>query len=215
MKKRALDWLIASGVVLVLGFPYLGLGVALDRFGMGSPEAAGWAQAFGTIAAIVGMFYVGRFQAEKARLNNLEMDEKNLARRHSALCAILDDAYEQCARLKATVGDQDEAFHELSFILVFDERSFGDAIENVEKISLHELDSYDVVRSISKFRNRLISIRGHVLYAMDSNRNKDDSPDYAVKTHVTELIADAETEYIVAVNALGGDPLKEISPFTY
>jgi len=182
---------------------------------MGSAEAAGWAQAFGTVAAIAGTFWVGRSQTEKTRLHSLEMDEKKLARRHSALCAILDDAYEQCARLKATFRDADEAFGELSFILVFDEQAFDDAIENVEKISLHELDSYSVVRAVSRFRNRLISIRGHVLNAMDPNRDKDDTPDYAVKNHVNGLIADAEREYIVAVSALGGNPLKEISSFTY
>jgi hypothetical protein len=215
MKKSLRAWSIAVGIVVIFGFLYLGLAISLDRHGMGSADAAGWAQALGTVAAIAGTYWVGRFQAETARLNGHEIDEKKLARKHSALCAILDDAYEQCARLKATFKDADQAFGDLSFLLIFDERAFEDAIKNVESISLHELDSYIVVRAVSKFRNRLISIRGHVIYAMDRNRDKDESSDYAVKNHVNGLIADAEKEYTAAVAALGGNPLKEIAPFNY
>lgn len=215
MKKNIRLWLTAVGIVVIFGFLYLGLAISLDRHGMGSADAAGWAQALGTVAAIAGTYWVGRFQAEASRLSGLEIDEKNLTRRHSALCAILDDAYEQCARLKATFKDAEQAFGNLSFLLVFDERAFDDAIKNVEGISLHELDSYGVVRAISKFRNRLIAIRGHVIYAMDENRDQDESPDYAVKNHVNGLISDAEHEYTAAVTALGGSPLREISPFNY
>lgn len=214
-KKKAREWLAAGVISMVLLFLFLGLAIALDKQGMGSSEAAGWAQALGTVAAIASTFYVVQYQSERARLNAIEMDELNVERKHSALCAILDDAYEQCIRLKALFKDAEEAFGLLSFILVFDERAFDDSIANIERISLHELDSYEVVRAISRMRNRLLSIKGIVKYAMDPTRDQhNDAPDWSVKKHAMDLIADAEAQYLIAMRALGGNFVTNISPFT-
>lgn len=182
---------------------------------MGSPNAASWMQA---VVAVLAVYVAGAavlFQVDRTRQSALEMDARTLSRKFSALCAILDDAYEQCLRLKAAYDDTDEAFGVLSFVLIFDERAFEDAIGNIEKIPLHELESYDAVRSISRFRNRLIAIKGHTLNAMDQDRDMEGTPDYAIKHHVQGLLSDADLDYRNAVVALGGEPLTAAPPFSY
>lgn len=213
--KGAKFFLFGLTILAGLGFPTYALLRILTKDGIESPNAASWAQALGTILAICAASAAAIFQVERARQNSLEMDARTLKRKFSALCAILDDAYEQCMRVKVEFQDIDDAFGALSFLLTFDERAFEDAIANIEKIPLNELESYEAVRSISRFRNRLISIKGHTLSAMDANRDLEAAPDHAIKHHVTGLISDADSDYKNAVAALGGVPLTSIPPFSY
>lgn len=211
--KHVQAWIFAVVVLILLGFPIFGLLRSLQSDGIQSANAASWAQAIGTIWAIAASCAAVLFQVERARKIAIEADETRLKRKYAALCAILDDAYEQCKRVEVDFMDADEAFGMLSFLLTFDERSFEDAIRNVEKIPLPELESYEAVRSISRFRNRLISIKAHVLNAMDKDRDTEGASDYEIKRHVRGLIADAEEDYGNTVSALGGKTLEKIAPF--
>lgn len=214
-KKRLENVFFAIVALAVLAFPIFELICVVRKEEVGSANAASWMQAVATILA----FYVAGaavlFQVEKARQSALEMEARTLKRKFSALCAILDDAYEQCLRLRGAYKDTDTAFGLLSFILIFDERAFEDAIANIEKIPLYELESYKAVRSISRLRNRLIAIKRHTLNAMDQDRDMEEAPDHAIKQHVQGLMSDAEIDYKNAVAALGGEPLKMVPPFSY
>ncbi|MES2069864.1 MAG: hypothetical protein V4488_05915 [Pseudomonadota bacterium] len=213
LKDRVAGWAVALFIFAVAFGPLLALLISLDEDGRKSASAIGWAQVVGTTWALLVAGAATFYQVDQARKIAAETDQAKLRRRGSALCAILDDGYEQCKRLEPVFKDEDEPFGVLSFILMFDARAFEDAISNIEKIPLYEIESHDAVRAITRFRNKMIAIKGQVLYAMDEQRNKDDADDYQIKHHVSGLISEAESSYQSAVAALGGTALMAIPPY--
>ncbi|HVK94494.1 MAG TPA: hypothetical protein VM571_07175 [Noviherbaspirillum sp.] len=168
---------------------------------------AAWVQAVGSIFAILVAIWVGHRQSEGARKQAHEMDMKAVSRRHDAIRAILDEAYAQCLRVAPEFAGG-LSFHTLSFMF-FNERSFDDAISTLEKIPLHELDSYELVSGISGLRDRMISIKQVVIRAKDVKRNREEEPDSQLSSVGEDICEEAGVKYRVALAVLGGDPITE------
>ena len=59
---------------------------------MTKAEWSGWVQALGSIAAIMGAFYLARYQYKRGREQALELEKRQLRRRYNAVKGITEDA---------------------------------------------------------------------------------------------------------------------------
>ena len=80
-KKQGREWSQAIAICIVLGFILFGLIMAINKNGIGSSDAAGWAQAIGSVAAIVAAVFIMNMQhrlQEKTAIANGCVERANL-----------------------------------------------------------------------------------------------------------------------------------------
>src|ERR1039457_2803907 len=133
----------------------LHVGVAMPN----RTEWPAWAQAVGTIATIGVAFWVGDRSASKARKQAEDMQKLALDQRHSAICAILDNAYMLCNEITPEFDGEGD-FGNIAFSCTYNARNFNAAISALEKIPLHDMDSYNGVKGIEGLRNSMVSLSG-------------------------------------------------------
>ncbi|MDB5989944.1 MAG: hypothetical protein JWQ10_1347 [Herbaspirillum sp.] len=169
-------------------------------------ELPSWLQALWGLIAILAILGMGIYQVDSAKEQAEATDQILVRRRYAALRAILDDAHDQCESLRPEFHDHDEAFGIFSFVLNFDERAFNGVLETIERVPLHELDNYQIVKSLSGIRNLLINITSIISFASDQARSKigeeGGTPDYAIKDRGRILIDEVNSLYKAAITEI-------------
>jgi hypothetical protein len=104
---------------------------------------ASWAQAVGSIAAIIGAFMISDFQSNEKR----KLAQEALQGRQSVINFLLDDLYEQCMNIKENFNENDD-FNGTKIGIHYTEDLFDDALYAVQRIPLFKLNSYLLVKPI-------------------------------------------------------------------
>lgn len=121
---------------------------------------ASWLQATGSIAAIVGAYWVAEHQARQQRRQALEMDLLSRKRSFEAFRAIVENG-DKCLHEVEFIGG---ASPTAEFVKYWEQaaRRFNDAINALAAIPLHSLGSYEAVRAVVGMKDTLLAARDAV-----------------------------------------------------
>jgi hypothetical protein len=139
LKRKIAEWLLAFIIFAFAMFLAGGLIRALNCHGLGSAEAAGWMQAIGVIAAIVGAYAFGEKQAKIAKQNALELEERQKAEKLHGILAIMDACENAINELLDTYNNNPSG--RLALALSYDERVYDGFVRAITSINLHDIKS--------------------------------------------------------------------------
>lgn len=167
---------------------------------------ASWVQAVGSIAAIIGAFVVGRYQAEEQHKSATKVQDAALARRWLTVKALLDIVYQQCLDIEPSF-DGESDFGNLAFVMHYDAQSFSQALGRVQAIPLFELDSEVLVSSVVGVSDMAQSVKSWAdegCFRARGTRRSLDASDRAVKEAARHDLALLKSYYQAAVRVTGG-----------
>ncbi|WP_253192962.1 hypothetical protein [Burkholderia cenocepacia] len=163
-----------------VGFAIVALGIVLAflvyAFKRQSEGAAAWIQAIGSIAAILGAYWIGERQSAANLKHAREMDERALRRRLDAYIAVVEGARDQAgnvARLASSLNRAD-------FYRTWEGQNgpiLAGALTAVEQIPLQELGSATAVRALIIIKSALSQMVQTVHDRMESRDNSDHALD--------------------------------------
>ncbi|WP_124920697.1 hypothetical protein [Burkholderia sp. Bp9099] len=138
---------------------------------------ASWMQAIGSVAAIIGAYWVAERQGRAGRLLAMEMDKIAQRRQYEAYRAIVENGSKRACDLKElAVGAKADVF---AIYWQNTERVYGDAISALTEIPLHSLGSYKAVNAVVGMKDALIAlrevVRGFVEPLMSPNPQLDEA----------------------------------------
>ncbi|WP_213306014.1 hypothetical protein [Paraburkholderia sacchari] len=115
---------------------------------------ASWMQAIGSIAAILGAYWVGERQSATAARTAREFEKASLTRRLSAYAAVAKSARDQATNVSALA----ENLNGQQFYLDWVDQNgpvFRSAFASTESIPLHDLGSAEAVRALIVLKTAL------------------------------------------------------------
>jgi hypothetical protein len=159
MKKRNLRLIVIGCAVAGAGLLY-GLIQSIACKGIASSEAAGWVQAVGSIAAIIGAYYVGERQASANLANAIAMEEAASIERRDAYLAIAFAANDALEQIQKYFGKT--TLNKLMFFTMYDARKIDDLIDAMGSVPLNELGSASRVSAWLAFKHGLMTFQRSV-----------------------------------------------------
>ena len=175
-----------------------------------SASAAGWAQALGSIAAIVGAFAVATRQATAQHRSASVLEKEALQRRWLSVKAILDSIYQQCLDVEQAFSGDDD-FEALDFVGAHDHKSFLGGIERINSIPLFDLDSDVLVTAVIGLKEEATMLSGFIEEGCERRfgRANYEASDLDVKNAARNIIRHIKKYYAEAVSVTGGVPITQ------
>lgn len=93
----------------------------------------------------MGAFVVGSRQADAARRQTIEAEERALRHRSRAYFAVAEVAHDLMANLRPTLAELENAL--ISLIFAFSDAEFDAAINAMNAVPLHDLGNAEAIRS--------------------------------------------------------------------
>jgi hypothetical protein len=177
---------------------------------------SGWVQAFGSIAAIIGAFYIGRHQAD-VQLAVAEKARKDvLADRNSTVKSIADRAYQRCWNIKPDLEGEGELGN-LVFFISYRETDFSNAIKLLDAAPHFELGSGQLVEGILVLRDAMYSIQEWIqLYRKcKSGESEYVLRDEELRSLMRSDLERAERAYKMIIEVTGGTAIRSAEPFPF
>lgn len=128
---------------------------------------SGWVQAFGSIAAIIGAFYIGKHQADIQLAVASKARQDLLQDRHSTVKSVVDRAYQKCLNIEPEVQKEGDLGN-LAFVMTYHDADFSNAIQLLDAAPIFDLGSGQLVEGLLSLRAAMHSIQGW----MDVHRKK-------------------------------------------
>ncbi|KVF27621.1 MULTISPECIES: hypothetical protein [Burkholderia] len=151
--KKVWQWVEVGFAMCALGIVTAFLVYAFKEHSEG---AAAWIQAVGSIGAIIGAYYIGRWQAAAAEIQAKRVRDEILKGKQLAARAIADAAYGEVKAANNAIGDTylvwRHWFHYRPSV-------FSAQIEAISRLQLFELDDADAMRSIIDLQNSMLSMQ--------------------------------------------------------
>lgn len=216
MKKGFVEGALMAGIAcaLVLG------GVLAASFIKDPPtksaDWASWVQAIGSIAAIIGAFYIGKHQADVQKSVAEKARKDVLADRHSTVKSIADRAYQRCLNIKPDLEGEGN-FGNLVFFISYRENDFADAIKLLDAAPHFELGSGKLVEGILVLRDAMRSIQGWIQLhkKCKSGESAHMLHDEELRSLMTSDLERAEGAYQLIVEVTGGAPVSDSKPHPF
>lgn len=146
------------GVVVVLSL--MGMTLMIRASSLWSQEAAGWAQAIGSVAAIFGAYFLGERQAKAALAVVAETDRIVVRRKNDAILALVDTAVNATLRVRQAFDK--EGFTVLLLHVNYDEKIMESLIDALGSVPAYELGTFNSVAAYSRLRVALFHFHSHV-----------------------------------------------------
>jgi hypothetical protein len=184
----AITVFILHAAIAALAF----LGVVLVGHHIGKPiwseEAAGWAQAIGSVVAIGVAIELSRRQSKAAIEIMIEADLRTVRRKASSVSGILHSACKQMKnagedlrgeklrRDQSAFGPLPSYFDRMCMTIALDhmrdKTPFLQILKAIDAIPLHELDSGELVGAVADVRDALINFQNHICHALQAGEDK-------------------------------------------
>jgi hypothetical protein len=118
------------------------------RESLSATEWASWVQAFGSIGAIMGAWFIGRAQSKSALEQALQLRDREHVERVRALFPIAARAFE-------LVQDLEKEPFDSYYQATYSEGAFRTCLKAIAAIPLHELGSYGLVQGYMEMQQAL------------------------------------------------------------
>lgn len=128
---------------------------------------SGWAQAIGSIAAILFAYFLGERQAAAALELARETNRMDARRRYDAILALAESADVFTARVAAVFTE--DGFGYLQLKIEYRDAIMDDLISSVNAVSAQELGSYNAILALTLLREALANFKGNVNRARASH----------------------------------------------
>jgi hypothetical protein len=161
-KERVAAWFIFIFSVFMLG----GLVTAL-KSGWGSSEAAGWMQAIGVIAAIVGTYVLGERQAKTAKKNADEFEERQKSEKLHSILAIMEACGNTIDELLDTYDNNPGG--RLALALSYDERIYDGFVRAITTINLYDIKSAEGIAAVIGAQQSIARIQVDIRYFLSKS----------------------------------------------
>lgn len=177
---------------------------------------AAWVQAIGSIAAIIGAFYIGKHQADVQKSVAEKARKDVLADRHSTVKSIADRAYQRCLNIKPDLEGEGD-FGNLVFFISYRENDFTNAIKLLDAAPHFELGSGKLVEGILVLRDAMHSIQGWIQLhkKCKSGESAHMLHDEELRSLMTSDLERAEKAYQSIVEVTGGNPVRDSEPHPF
>lgn len=154
MLRKVLEFVLLGSAAL---FGVLALMVVIDWSPLKSGDVASWVQAFGSIAAIIGAYFVGERQAAAVHESELKLRRAEVRRKNGSILAICNAALAQASEIAGIY--KDKIPNMVLFHLAYSDKLMQDTISALEAIPVHDCGSFDAVAAFMRLKNSLIYLR--------------------------------------------------------
>jgi hypothetical protein len=128
---------------------------------------SGWAQAIGSIAAILFAYFLGERQAAAALEVARETNRMDARHRYDAIVALAESANIFTARVADVFEEEGFGYFNLKF--QYRDAIMDDLIDSVKAVSAQELGSYNAILALTTLREALVNFKGNVTRARASH----------------------------------------------
>lgn len=192
----------AAGIATVIG-----IGIAFE---LGKSDWAAWVQAGGSIGAIVGAVILMKHQNDAAVSLAVAMDNRAMGRRIAAVEAIVENCYEISEILQVHTKPIN-SFYDY-FFSTFSPDDLESALDALNAVPVHTLESYKMVRSVHTLNRNLRRLQP---YAEIHTSMKDvhytfESDDARMVDYYCKNVREARDLFRESIIELGHKPTKNI-----
>lgn len=121
---------------------------------------SGWAQAIGSIAAIIGSYFLGERQAMAALTAVAEADRIAVRRKNDAILALIDAAVN--AMLRAQLSFSKKGFSVIGLHVNYDAKIMEGLVNALSTVPAYELGTFNSVAGFARLQVALFHFQGHV-----------------------------------------------------
>jgi hypothetical protein len=142
-------WVSVQNAVLFLAGCF-----AVALLGLNKSELASWVQAVGSIAAILGAFWISNSQIIKEQKRRVDESIAKL----DSICAVVKSAVDHSNSFLEFTGQKPNKFaFQSSWEMVFSE-ALASSIDSLKAIPAHELGSYELVINFMMIRSSVAKV---------------------------------------------------------
>jgi hypothetical protein len=191
--KRIYAAILVAVIASLAGLIYWGIQLKFTR-----ADWPAWVQAVGSIAAIIGAYWVSGIQIKADTVAAVEAEARAQRRQRGSILAIAKAAIEVVDVLPKAADHNLQG--RLAVSILYDKRVFEGFINALEAVPIHELGSARAVTALLGLKNGLIAIQvaAEKFFAQSmgaENLYPSSRPDPAKKLSIGHRIASVQAAY--------------------